>query len=75
MQKTETESAKTEQPVKTNFKEVLPLLKSENSKLMKVAYISEEYARKLAEFSELPTENFAQIRDSKEICFCAEIQI
>ena len=56
MQKTETESAKTEQPVKTNFNKILPLLKSENSKLMKVAYISEDHARKLADFSEFPTE-------------------
>ena len=63
MQKTETESAKTEQPVKTNFNKILPLLKSENSKLTKVAYISEERARKLADFSELPTENLTQIRD------------
>jgi hypothetical protein len=63
MQKTETESAKTEQPVNTNFKMVLPLLKSENSKLMKVAYISEDHARKLADFSEFPTEKYAQIRD------------
>ena len=63
MQKTETESTKTELPIKTNFKEVLPLLKSENSKLMKVAYISEEHARKLADFYELPTESPAQIRD------------
>ena len=31
-----------------------------------VAYISEEHARKLADFSELPTENTAQIRDSKK---------
>ena len=42
--KTETESVKTEQPVKTNFFEVLPLLKSEKLKLMKDAYISEEDA-------------------------------
>ena len=33
---------------------------------MKVAYISEDHARKLAGFSELPTENPAQIRDSKK---------
>ena len=33
---------------------------------MKVAYISEDHSRKLAEFSELPTENLAQIRDSKK---------
>ena len=33
---------------------------------MKVAYISEDHARKLADFSELPTETTAQIRDSKK---------
>ena len=33
---------------------------------MKVAYISEDHARKLADFSELPTENSTQIRDSKK---------
>ena len=50
MQKTETKSVKTEQPVKMNFSEALPLLKSENSKLMKHAYISEDHAQKFAEF-------------------------
>ena len=44
MQKTETESVKTEQPVKTNFFEVLPLLKSEKVKLMKDAYIYKDHA-------------------------------
>ena len=38
------ESVKTEQSVKTNFFETLKLLISENSKLMKVAYISEDHA-------------------------------
>ena len=38
----------------------------EKLKLMKVAYISEDHARKLADFSELPTENTTQIRDSKK---------
>ena len=75
MQKTQTESAKTEQPVNTNFYEVLPLLKSENLKLIKVAYISEDHARKFADFSELPTETSAQIRDRQQIYFCAVIQI
>ena len=46
MQKTETESVKTEQPVKMNFFEALNLLRSENSKLMKVAYICEDHAQK-----------------------------
>ena len=33
---------------------------------MKVSYISEDHARKLADFSELPTENSAQIRDRQK---------
>ena len=33
-----------------NFFEALPLLKSENSKLMKDAYISEDHAQTFAEF-------------------------
>ena len=33
---------------------------------MKVAYISEDHARKLGDFSELPTERSTQIRDSKK---------
>ena len=33
---------------------------------MKVAYISEDHARKLADFSELPTESSTQIRDSQK---------
>ena len=32
---------------------------------MKVAYISEDHARKLADFSELPTDGATQLRDSK----------
>ena len=55
--------SKTEQSVETNFFEALNLLKSENSKLMKVAYISEEHARKLAYFSDFSTERKSQIRD------------
>ena len=39
--------SKTEQSIKTNFVEALNLLKSENSKLMKVAYISEDHAQKI----------------------------
>ena len=42
--------SKTEQFVKMNFFEVLKLLRSENSKLMKVAYISEDHARICSEF-------------------------
>ena len=37
--------SKTEQSVKTNFFEALKLLRSENSKLMKVAYISGDHAQ------------------------------
>ena len=33
---------------------------------MKVAYISDDHTRKLEDFSELPTENHTQIRDSKK---------
>ena len=50
MQKTETESVKTEQPVKMNLFEALPLLKSENAKLTKDAYISEDHAQIVSEF-------------------------
>ena len=44
------ESVKTEQSVKTNFFEALKLLRLRNSKLMKVAYISEDHARICSEF-------------------------
>ena len=64
MQKTETESVKTEQPVKTNFFEVFPLLKSEKVKLMKDAYISEEDAWFFIEFLDFSPGRKAQIRDS-----------
>ena len=40
--------SKTEQPVKMNFFDALPLLKSENAKLMKDAYISEDHAQKIS---------------------------
>ena len=62
--KTETKSVKTEQLVKTNFFEVLPLLKSEKVKLMKDAYISEEDAWFFIEFFEFSIGRKAQIRDS-----------
>ena len=42
--------SKTEQSVKTNFKMAPDLLKRKNSKLMKVAYISEDHARKFSDF-------------------------
>ena len=51
MQKTETESVKTEQPVKMNFFKALPLLKSENVKLTKDAYISEDHAQKISDLN------------------------
>ena len=41
--------SKTEQPVKMNFFEALPLLKSENDRLMKDAYIYQEYAQTIAD--------------------------
>ena len=44
--------SKTEQSVKTNFKMAPDLLKRKNSKLMKVAYISEDHARNFADFFE-----------------------
>ena len=65
--------SKTEQSVKTNLAEALNLLKWKNSKLMKVAYISEDHARKLADFFEFSTETCAQIRDRQQCCFCAAI--
>ena len=42
--------SKTEQSVKTNLKMAPGLLKWKNSKLMKVAYISEDHTRKFADF-------------------------
>ena len=65
--------SKTEQSVKTNLKMAPDLLKWKNSKLMKVAYISEDHARKLADVFEFSTENCAQIRDRQQCCFCAAI--
>ena len=55
--------SKTEQSVKTNFTGALNLLKRKNSKLMKVAYISEDHARNFADFFEFFTEICARIRD------------
>ena len=67
--------SKTEQSVKTNLKGALNLLKRKNSKLMKVAYISEDHTRKFEDFFDFFTETSAQIRDRQQICFCAAIQI
>ena len=67
--------SKTEQSVKTNLEVALNLLKRKNSKLMKVAYISEDHARKFADFFDFFTETSARIRDRQQCCFCAAIQI
>ena len=58
MQKTETESVKTEQPIKMNFLQALNLLRSENSKLMKVAYISEDNAQKISKKFNFSAESY-----------------
>jgi len=65
--------SKTEQSVKTNLKGALDLLKWKNSKLMKVAYISEDHARNFSDFFEFFTETYARIRDRQQCCFCAAI--
>ena len=54
MQKTATESVKTEQPVKMNFFETLPLLKSENDKLTKDRYKAEASAQKITDQYHVP---------------------
>jgi len=43
--------SKTEQSAKTNFFEALTTLRSRNSELMKVAYISEDHAQKIADLN------------------------
>ena len=58
--------SKTEQSVKTNFFETLTLLKSKNSKLMKVAYISEDHARMFSEFFNFSGVNKAQNRGQQK---------
>ena len=82
--KTETESVKTEQPVKMNFFEALNLLRSENSKLMKVAYISEDNAQEISGHLDFSTVGYdlngeqqksVPARNSKQqskifLCFC-----
>ena len=45
MQKTETKSVKTEQPVKMNFFEALTTLRSKNFELMKDSDIHKDYAQ------------------------------
>ena len=40
--------SKPEQSVKTNYSEALKLLRSENPDLIKVAYISQDYAQKIS---------------------------
>ena len=49
-----TESVKNRTVRKTNFFEARNLLRSENSKLMKVTYTPEDYAQKRADFSDVP---------------------
>ena len=49
MQKTETESVKTEQPVKMNFFEALTGLISKNVELTKDVYIYKYYAQKFSD--------------------------
>ena len=49
MQKTETESVKTEQPVKMNFSEARKGLKSKNVELTKDAYIYQDYAQNFSD--------------------------
>ena len=49
MQKTETESVKTEQPVKMNFFEALTTLRSKNFELMKDSDIHKDYAQKISD--------------------------
>ena len=65
--------SKTEQSVKMHVDEALNLLKWKNSKLMKVAYISEDHARKFSDFFDLFTGTYARIRDRQQCCFCAAI--
>ena len=74
MQKTETKSAKTEHPVKMNFIEALNLLRSENSKVMKVPYISVDHEQK-GRFSDIPVTSSEFKGGLQKNCFCAEIQI
>ena len=50
MQNKRQDLSKPEQSVKMKFFEALTLLRSENSKLTKVAYISEDHAQFFSEF-------------------------
>ena len=50
MQKTETKSVKTEQPVKMNFFEALTALKSKNFELMKDSDIHKDHRQKGSDF-------------------------
>jgi len=60
------ESVKTEQFVKTIFFDALELLRLRNSKLMKVAYISEDHARIFSEFFNFSAVNKAQSRGQQK---------
>ena len=67
--------SKTEQPVKTNFFEARNLLKSENSKLIKVAYISEDHAQKISGHFDFSAKSYEFNGGQQKNCSCAEIQI
>ena len=67
--------SKTEQSLKTNFFEALNLLKSENSKLMKVVYIYENHAHKISGHSDVSVKSYEFNGEQQKNCSCAEIQI
>ena len=67
--------SKTEQSVKTNFFEALNLLKSEKSKLMKVAYISEDHAQKISGHFDFSVNSNELNGGQQKNCSCAGIQI
>ena len=53
-----------------NFFDALPLLKSENAKLMKDAYISEDHAQFFSEFSIFLEFIKLKMVDSKNLSMC-----
>ena len=66
--------SKTEQSVKTNFFEPLNLLKSENSKLIKVAYISEDHAQEIPGHFDFFVNSNELNGGQQKNCSCAEIE-
>ena len=60
---------------RTVRKEALNLLKSENSKLMKVAYISEDHAQTIPGPFDFSVKSYEFNGDQQKNCSCAEIQI